>query len=87
MFRLTNLSTQQPIHLADGRDLQPHDSCVAPLPLTLILGNKSVRIQEADDEDVPLRSLEEAASPPGRASVPLATLAMPDDGKLGPEVD
>jgi adenylate cyclase len=83
--QLTNLSTQQPIHLADGTDLRPHDSCTAPLPLTLSLGNKTVRILESDADDVPLRSLDTAASPPGRGSVSLVSLAMPDDGQVGPE--
>jgi adenylate cyclase len=83
--QLTNLSAQQPIRLADGRDLRPHDSCVAPLPLTLTLGNKMVRIQEGEADDLPLQTLEEAASPPGQGSAILATLGMPADAQIGPE--
>src|SRR5437660_1162382 len=44
--RITNLSTQQPVRLIDSSDLPPHDSCVAPLPVTFTVGNKTIRIQE-----------------------------------------
>src|SRR5438105_15176691 len=57
--RLTNLSTQQPIRLPDGNEVTPHDSCMMTLPLTLTLGNKTIRIQENDADEIPLRTLEE----------------------------
>src|SRR5439155_7903620 len=82
--RLTNLSTQQPVRLVDSADLLPHDSCVAPLPVVLTLGTKTIRIQ-AMNAEVPLRSLEEAAPAPGRASVTQATMASPAGGQVGLE--
>ncbi len=83
--RITNLSTQQPVSLVDSSDIPPHDSCVAPLPVTFTVGNKTIRIQENEADDVPLRSLEEAASPPGRASVTLATVSAPTGGQVALE--
>jgi adenylate cyclase len=83
--RLTNLSTQQPIRLAGGADLQPHDSGVAPLPVTLTLGNKTIRIQDCDADEVPLRSLEEAASPPGRATTFAGTVVPPAGSQVAME--
>jgi adenylate cyclase len=80
--QLTNLSTEQPIHLADGTDLPPLESRVAPLPLTMLLGNKMIRIQEEDSDE---RSPDEAASPPGRATASRTTEAMPADGAPAPE--
>src|SRR5260370_30762438 len=83
--RITNLSTQQPVSLVDSSDIPPHDSCVAPLPVTFTVGNKTIRIQENEADDVPLRSLEEAASPPGRPSVTLATVSAPTAGQAALE--
>jgi adenylate cyclase len=83
--RLTNLSTQQPVRLVDGADLAPHDSCVVPLPVTLTLGNKAIRILDGDADELPLRSLEEAAHPPGRASVVLSAGLTLSGGQVAPE--
>ncbi|HLJ91952.1 MAG TPA: hypothetical protein VKU02_02035, partial [Gemmataceae bacterium] len=73
--RVTNLSTQQPVRLADGTELPPHESRIMAPPLTLTVGNKTIRILEGEAEDVPLRSLDEATSPPGRSSSAYATAA------------
>jgi adenylate cyclase len=80
--RVTNLSTQQPVRLANGTNLLPHNSCVASLPVGLTLGNKLINIQECDVDEVPLRSLEEAASPPGRGSTPPPTVTVAAGGQV-----
>lgn len=80
--RVTNLSTQQPIHIVDGSALPPHESCVTPLPVGLTLGNKLIHIREDEADSVPLRSLEEAASPPGRGSVTLSTVITASGGQV-----
>jgi adenylate cyclase len=85
-IRLTNLSTQQPIRLVSGTDLLPHDSCIVPLPVNIALGNKAIRIQANEEADeIPLRSLDEAASPPGRSSVIVGPVAATSGGQVALE--
>ena len=49
--RLTNLSAKVPIRLADGGDVRPGTACELPLPALLLVGRKTVRVQEPAGDD------------------------------------
>jgi adenylate cyclase len=76
-IRVSNLSMQQPVRLVNGADLLPRDSCIVPLPVTFTLGNKAICIQAEDADEIPLRSLEVAACPPGRGPTSLTPVVAP----------
>ncbi|MFL5244927.1 MAG: adenylate/guanylate cyclase domain-containing protein [Gemmataceae bacterium] len=63
---LTNQSTGLAIPLSAGRELAPGSSCELPLPFSLSLGNKSIRVQIGESsEEMPLQCLAEVTAPPG----------------------
>jgi adenylate cyclase len=78
--RLTNLSSTQPIRLADAKQVAPGACVELPLPAALSLGPKTIRVQEVEPEETPLQSLAEGAAPPGPEAGSLTlfpTLAAP----------
>ncbi len=66
--RLSNLSKTIPLKVEQGADLPPERAVEADLPVVIIIGTRVVRIQEMEEEDVPLQGLAEA------------TIAPPADG-------
>jgi adenylate cyclase len=78
-FQLTNLSSQWPIGLPDGKKLEPQASCSITADALLTFGDKSVRIQRADRQELPLQGLPEATLPPGQslaAATPISGLPL-----------
>lgn len=68
-IRLTNLSKTSPVFLPDGSQLRPGATREAPLPVFLMIGQVTVRVQAADTENRPLQSLYQS-TPPGKAHLP-----------------
>src|SRR5262249_17521854 len=86
--KVSNLSAKQTIRLLDGSDLPANGTCTATLPLLLTLGNKKVRIQAAETDDLMLFDLGQSPSPPGTdvsIAASLAVLAGPAVGAAGAE--
>lgn len=84
--RVENLSAKVAIGLPDGR-LDPGQSREAALPLVLVLGRKTVRIQEGLDEPpLPLQGLKEATAPPMASASGFATIALPQLVEQGENV-
>ena len=64
-FRLTNLSAKLAIRLPDGNELAPASSCELPIPASLTLGKKFVRIQPPEEAGPSnLQSLADVTVPP-----------------------
>jgi adenylate cyclase len=67
---LTNQSAGLSIPLSGGRELAPGSSCELPLPLSLTLGNKSIRVQMPEPSDeTPLQCLADVTAPPGNSAI------------------
>jgi hypothetical protein len=66
-FQLTNLSSQWPIGLPDGKELKPKASCSIAADTLLTFGDKSVRVQGANRQELLLQGLPEATAPPGQS--------------------
>jgi adenylate cyclase len=75
--KLTNTSSSQSVRLADGTKLDPGDACEVPLPAVFTLGEKTVRVFAAEEEEdaADLRSLAQATIPPGREFAGRASFA------------
>lgn len=86
-LRLTNLSSNVPVHYPEG-DLTPEQSCEVMLPIVLTLGRRTtIHIDSADMVSAELQHLPDAVTPPGIRSDPsshFATLAAPT-GSIEPE--
>ena len=86
--RLTNLSAKVPIRLPDGGDVKPNTATEVALPTFLLLGRKTVRVQEGAAE-VEVEGLREQTLPPGASvAAPSAfnTIAIPS-GLGGGEIE
>jgi adenylate cyclase len=86
--RLTNLSAKVPIRLPDGGDVAPSRATEVTLPTFLLLGRKTVRVQEGAAEPE-VEGLREQTLPPGvSGSAPSAfpTIALPSNMR-GDEVE
>ena len=85
--KLTNTSAVIPLRYQGG-ELPPRSSGEVTIPTVLTIGRKTVRVQECDDEDLPVQGLAEATLAPGRYStVPrLSALDIPT-GVGGVEVE
>lgn len=71
--RVVNLSAKLTVRLPDGNDLRPGASCDLPLPASLTLGKKVVRVMAAEEAAAPpgaLHSLAEVSVPPGHYAGP-----------------
>jgi adenylate cyclase len=70
--RLKNLSAKVQIRLPDGSELGAGVACELAVPTVLTLGNKTIQLQPSEEASdppgAPLRSLDEATSPPGSGS-------------------
>jgi adenylate cyclase len=78
-FRLTNLSDERTIGLPDGTDLGPKASCSILADSLLRVGKRSIRLQAAGRDPLPLHGLPEATVAPGQsilASVPFAEMTL-----------
>jgi adenylate cyclase len=77
-FRLTNLSAERSIGLPDGELLLPKASCVVAADALLTLGQKTIRLQRAGDQPLPLQGLPEATVPPGQnfVTAPISGLSL-----------
>jgi adenylate cyclase len=78
-LRVTNLSAKVPIRLQDGDDVRPGQARELAMPAFLLLGRKTIRVQEAASEDN-VECLQEATIPPGAsasAATAFGTLALP----------
>ncbi len=85
--RIENLSAKVAIVLPDGR-LEPGQAREVVLPLVLLLGRKTVRIQEGPDEpQLPLQGLKEATAPPMPSTSGFATIALPQRVEKGGGVE
>lgn len=62
--RLTNLSDKSAVRLEAGPELKPKGSHEAPLPLALVFGTKSVRLQQPREDEVVMQTLAEATLAP-----------------------
>ena len=81
-IRIANVSARQPFRLTDGTEIPAQGSRDLDLPLLLVLGTKTIRLQTIVEEPA-LRSLSEVTAPPGRAAVDSTFLAkIPDDGGI-----
>jgi adenylate cyclase len=81
--RLTNLSKNVSLRLPDGAELAHQAHSELSLPLVLPLGQTTIRLQEVEDEDLPIQGLAEATAPPrvgSGADSPFRTLAAPAAG-------
>jgi adenylate cyclase len=82
--RITNRSTTLPLRLNTGRELKPLAAAEEGLPVVMILGKKSVHLQQRNRDDIVLQSLAETPLRPGTvlanfSRLPdLSTLADPD---------
>jgi adenylate cyclase len=75
-FRITNLSTSRPLHLADGRELRCQTTRELTAPIIFMLGGKTLRVQPALSPAVLLQSLPEATRPPGSSVVPASLVVL-----------
>lgn len=81
-IRLANVSTRQALRLEDGTEIPAQGALDIDLPVVLMLGNRTIRIQTAQEEPA-LRSLAEVTAPPGRASADSTFLAkIPSEGSV-----
>jgi hypothetical protein len=62
--RVTNISDKLPLHCPEGDPLPPRGVREVALPVVLVLGNRTVRVQEDIEEGSILRCLTEATAPP-----------------------
>src|SRR5262245_14930516 len=46
--RVTNLSTKVPVRTSEGAELTAASTCDLPVPVTLLLGRKAVRVEARD---------------------------------------
>ena len=76
-FRVTNLSAERSIGLADGHDLRPKAECSMSGDVLLTLGKRSIRLQETRAQEPPLQGLDEPTVPPGQSSIMPLPLASP----------
>jgi adenylate cyclase len=87
--RVKNVSAKLPIGLPDGGRLKIRESCEVCLPTLLTFGNKTVRIQGADEgEPEQLQVLAEATHAPGQvagASFKLPSFALPSAAEMDVE--
>jgi adenylate cyclase len=81
--RLINLSDVQPVVLPDGRELEPRAWCELTLPVALLVGVKTVRVEagEGAPPQPALQALQEVTLAPTARPAPApppAALALPD---------
>lgn len=62
--RVTNVSDRNTIHLEDGGMIAGKQSCELPLPLSLTVGERTVRIESADPSGFGEPELQSLATPP-----------------------
>ncbi len=82
--RLTNLSSALPLRLPDGSDLSHLTSRPLRLPVVLVLGKITIRIQEVDWDEVAVQGLAQATAPPRIRALdrfPMRTVAVPARGE------
>lgn len=77
-LRLRNVSNSQPVGTAEGKTCNPLENCELKLPVALTFGRKLVRVQEAPEDETPLRTLDQATSAVGDIAMTarFATIAM-----------
>jgi adenylate cyclase len=93
-IKLTNLSAKLPIRLPVGTELGPKAWCEVTIPAILTLGQKTVRVQGPEPDDLMLQSLSEVTRPPGVAarlgagsSDQLLSLAIPSGAVGGVDIE
>jgi adenylate cyclase len=85
-IKLTNLSRKMAIHLPDGSELPPGTSGELSLPVVVLVGPRTLRIQAAEPGE--LQSLAQATMAPGDdagLASGLHTLSVPPSGGIEPE--
>jgi adenylate cyclase len=86
--RLRNLSQKLPVGLADGSVVRAGEAREVPLPVLLVLGKKTIRVQGADQGgEEGMERLSEATVPPGQSLMTprFQTLVPTPGGGLEPE--
>lgn len=87
--RVTNLSGNRPIDIDTGERLAPGATCELPLGALMIIGDRAVRIQEPQAENLHLKSLAQPTAPPGASiqrSAQLASLVSLGPGETEEEL-
>ncbi len=84
--RVISLSPRISVQLNEGGSLEPGGSREVGLPLLLVAGRTTVRLEDVDEGAVHLESLEEQTRAPGSASAPrLTSLRLDPTGSLQAE--
>jgi adenylate cyclase len=73
-FRITNLSSTQPLYSLEGGEVKFQTARELATPVVLTLGKKTLRIQPAASSTEGLQALAEAVTPPGSSIVPRSSL-------------